>query len=73
MLFSAVWAYFMPPVMNSVYFHSAKFQQTDQPTSLTSESPCAVQVSTTSEVIESKRPKKEVNISISIKNHIRKL
>lgn len=61
MFFSAIWAFIMPPVTNSVYFHNSSSGLIDQPTTSTTIYSSTAQIITKSmEAIKSNDPKKKV-------------
>jgi len=53
MFFSAVWAFLMPDVTNSVYFHNERSESIDQPTPPVTNTTSASGASKTIENIES--------------------
>lgn len=60
MFFSIIWAFLMPSVTKSVYFHNTDSELTDQPTTSTKNYSSTAHESKMPEVIESQHKKIEV-------------
>lgn len=66
MFFSTIWAYFMPNVTNSIYFHNEKSEPTyEPPPPVTNYTPSTGEPKTT-ENIESQQSKTKVGNKINI-------